>query len=134
MASLTYLLQSPSDTRLCKTSVVFSLKEGPGQLFKACSVFALRGLDMSKIESRPMRSTTAGADGVSQPSGGFRSAHIPEEMMKHDCMLTPDSGVSIPFLDFYLSQACDFVYQLQVFEVMKCHELRKPLEILERAA
>jgi len=35
-------VQSPSDMRMCKTSVVFSLREGPGELFKACSVFALR--------------------------------------------------------------------------------------------
>lgn len=39
-----------------KTSVVFSVPEGAGQLFKALSVFALRELDMTKIESRPMRS------------------------------------------------------------------------------
>ena len=36
--------------------MVFSVPEGPGQLFKALSVFALRELDISKIESRPMRS------------------------------------------------------------------------------
>ncbi len=38
-----------------KTSLAFSMKNLPGGLFKALSVFALRDISLSKIESRPMR-------------------------------------------------------------------------------
>ena len=60
-----FLLRRPKDYRLppragsaeaqWKTSLVFSVRDVPGSLFRALATFALRDVSLIKIESRPLR-------------------------------------------------------------------------------
>jgi arogenate/prephenate dehydratase len=49
-----------------RTSIVFSLAEGPGMLFQAIAAFTLHNINMTKIESRPLLSAPIAFEAASR--------------------------------------------------------------------
>ena len=54
MLLVRFLLQEKTSAQW-KTSLVFTIRNVPGSLFRALATFALRDLSLVKIESRPLR-------------------------------------------------------------------------------
>jgi prephenate dehydratase len=91
--------QARASPHASKTSIAFSVKNIPGALFKALSVFALREISLSKIESRPVPGK-------------------PWEYVFYVDLLVGSEPRATKALD-HLSEIADFVKVLGIYEAAK---------------
>lgn len=68
------------DKDCSKSSLVFSLKDAPGALYNALGVFERRGINLSKLESRPRTPGSADYMFFVDMEGGIRDADIEEAL------------------------------------------------------
>jgi prephenate dehydratase len=87
----------------CKTSIVFALENKPGGLFRALACFALRDVDLTKIESRPFpgfpwkyRFYLDFIGRQDQPPGSLALAHLSEITVELRLLGTYPRGIWLP--------------------------------------